>query len=248
MLPAGYRTQGATPGKLNSVVVARDRWCGRAPKQGAARSETVVEEEDALQQRMARVGVIAPELDGCPHAVAGTAGVVSLSGFRAPFAPTPSCHKLSAPDPALFVAVGAWNTVHHKQVPEDQEIMTGHAVCGDHSMGIDERIVLHNPECHMVLWFDGVISNVFECVSSNFKSEACSFNASDSSETLITECRANAIVCIKDLIVRNPDITEDIPGHEQGPIQRPPEMMVHDTPRYIRPDAHGAIPIVVDVT
>src|SRR4051812_13127782 len=46
LLPAGYRTQGATPGKLNSVVVARDRWCGRAPKQGAPRSKTVVEKKD----------------------------------------------------------------------------------------------------------------------------------------------------------------------------------------------------------
>src|SRR3954462_12542492 len=126
--------------------------------------------------------------------------------------------------------------------------MTGHAVGGDRSMRIDERIVLHNPECHMVLWFDGVISNVLECVSSNFKFKACSLNASDSSETLITECRANAIVCIKDLIVRNSDITEDIPGHEQRSIQRAPEMMVHDAPRHVRPDAYGAIPIVVDVT
>src|SRR5215211_7252030 len=86
-----------------------------------------------------------------------------------------------------------------------------------------------------------------ECFSSNFKSKACSFNASDSSETLITECRANAIVCIKDLVVRNSDIAEDIPGHEQGPIQRPPEMMMYNTPRHVRPDAHGAIPIIVDV-
>ena len=128
LLPAGYRTQGATPGELNSVVVARDRWCGRAPKQGTPRSETVVEKKDAREQRMAWVGVVAPEFYGCPHTVAGTAGVVSLSGLRAPVAPTPSCQKLPTADPALGMAVGTCNTLQQKQVPEHQEIMTGHTV------------------------------------------------------------------------------------------------------------------------
>ena len=114
MLPAGYWAQGAAPGKLNSVVVARDRRCRRAPKQGAARSETVVEEKDTREQRMVWVGIVAPELDGRSRPVTGTAGIVALSGFCAPFAPTPLCHELPAPDPALVLAVRTWDPVHHK--------------------------------------------------------------------------------------------------------------------------------------
>ena len=114
MLPAGYWAQGAAPGKLNSVVVARDGRCGRSPKQGAARSETVVEEEDALQQRMVWIGIVAPELDGRSHPVTGTARIIALSGFRAPFAPTPLCHELSAPNPARVMAVRTWDSVHDK--------------------------------------------------------------------------------------------------------------------------------------
>ena len=113
-MPAGYGTQGTTPGKLNSVVVARDRRCRRAPKQGAARSETVVDEKDAREQRMVWVGIVAPELDGRSRPVTGTARIVALSGFRAPFAPTSLCHELPAPDPALVMAVRTWDTVRHK--------------------------------------------------------------------------------------------------------------------------------------
>ena len=79
--------------------------------------------------------------------------------------------------------------------------MTGYTVSGDHRMGIDDGIVLHNPECHVIFWLDGVVSNVLECVAYNFKSEACPLNTTDSSEALVTECRANAVVCIKDSVV-----------------------------------------------
>ena len=79
--------------------------------------------------------------------------------------------------------------------------MAGYTVGGDHSMGIDERIVLHNPECHVIFWFDGIVSNVLERVAYNFKSKACFLDASGNFETLIAECRANAVVCIKDFVV-----------------------------------------------
>ena len=120
--------------------------------------------------------------------------------------------------------------------------MAGYTVGGDHSMGIDEGIVLHNPECHVIFWFDGVVSNVLERVAYNFKSEACFFDASGNSEALITKCCADAVVCIKDLVVYNFDISKNIPRHEQGAIQRAPEMMVHHTPRHVRPD--GPPPLV----
>ena len=106
----------------------------------------------------------------------------------------------------------------------------------------------YNPECHVAFWFDRVISNVLKRVSSNFKANTRFDSAGININTALAKSSANAIVCIKDLIVRNSDIAENIPGHEQGPIQRPPEMMMHHTPWHIRPDAHRTIPIVVDVT
>jgi hypothetical protein len=82
--------------------------------------------------------------------------------------------------------------------------MAGYTVGGDHSMGIDECIVLYNPECHVIFWFDGIVSNVLERVAYNFKSKACFFDASGNSETSITKCCTDAVVCIKDLVVLLP--------------------------------------------
>src|SRR3954447_12735602 len=125
--------------------------------------------------------------------------------------------------------------------------MTGHTVGRDHSMGIDERIVLHNPERHVVFWFNGVVANVLERVSHNLNTNTHPLTARRYFDTALAECSADTVICIKDLVILNSDIPEDIPRHEQSTVQRPPEMMVHDRPRHVRPDAHRTIPIIVDV-
>ena len=97
------------------------------------------------------------------------ARLVCLCGFGAPAANTASREKLPAAKPAIIPAVRAGYLLKREYVSEHHEIVAGHSVGGDRGVRVHERIVLHDPECRMVLGFDGVIANGLEKVARNLE-------------------------------------------------------------------------------
>ena len=68
-------------------------------------------------------------------------------------------------------------------------------------MGIDERIVFYNPECHVVFWFDRIVSNTIKGVAHNFKANTRLDSAGINLDAAIADCSANTVIRIKDLII-----------------------------------------------
>ena len=97
------------------------------------------------------------------------ARVVCLRRFGAPAAATASREKLPAPEPTLIQTFRAGYLLKSKHVSEHQQIVAGHAVGGDHGVRVHEGIMLHNPECRMILGFHGVIADVLEKVVGNLE-------------------------------------------------------------------------------
>src|ERR671913_336674 len=90
------------------------------------------------------------------------ARVVRLRRIGAPAAAAASREKLPAPEPTLIQASRAGYLLKSKHVSKHQQIVAGHSVGGDHGVRVHEGIMLHNPECRMVLRLDGVIANKLE--------------------------------------------------------------------------------------
>src|SRR5215213_11175971 len=175
------------------------------------------------------------------------ARLVCLCGFGAPAANAASREELPAPKPAIIPAVRAGYLLQREYVSEHHEIVAGHAVGRDRGVRVHEGIVLHNPECRMVLGFDGVIANGLEKVAGDLKAVVGLRSASCIGPASAAEGGANPVVRVEDIVVRNPDVAEYVSRHEQSAVERSPEVMMHDAPRQVGPDAHGTVPVAPDL-
>src|SRR4029077_12989297 len=184
-----------------------------------------------------------------PHHMSGAARIVPFRRLRAPSSASAEGEpKLPASGPALVQTLGTGDVVEGKYVAEDEEVVSHHAVGRNWRVDVDERVVFDDPVSRALLRFDGVVPDLLESVADDLKSGVRSFTAAEVFNAFFAKSDANAIVGVDHMVVGDPDISQNVLGHEKRPVQRVPEVMMDHGPGHVRPDAHWARPVVVDVT
>ena len=112
-------------------------------------------------------------------------------------------------------------------------------------MDVDERVVLHDPERGMTLRLDRVVPDFLEAIAHNLEAQIRLVPAEWGSETFAAEPHPNAVVGVNHAIVGDPDIPQDVFRGEKSAVEWAPEEVMYHGPRHVRPDADGAIPIIV---
>ena len=123
-----------------------------------------------------------------------------LGPFRAPAAGASPRQELAAANPAIVRASRARRLPKGEQVGEDEKVIPGHAVGRDRRVGVDESVVLHDPESGVIFRLDGVVSHILEGVAGDLEAVVRLAPAGSVFAAIAAERRADAVVGVEDVI------------------------------------------------